>query len=203
MASPWPLTFSSGERPRALWALLFTKTVVLFVSCHDCELFQDFGDALCQLLHILSDFDPAGVHCMNKPYVGKRGWVFEFNKVTFFITTFAPFYPSNHARYSFGTENCYILFQPELSFAFHDLPEDTGATNWDAPQTVRDRIRVAFSDAGRQYPVPDDVSSPMALDMLRPIDQDGPVYEWWTRGKLISENDWNWTLWAFNQLLDV
>ena len=23
MASPWPLTFSSGERPRALWALLF------------------------------------------------------------------------------------------------------------------------------------------------------------------------------------
>ena len=23
MASPWPLTFSSGERPRALWVLLF------------------------------------------------------------------------------------------------------------------------------------------------------------------------------------
>ena len=25
MALPWPLTFSSGERPRALWALLFFK----------------------------------------------------------------------------------------------------------------------------------------------------------------------------------
>jgi len=24
MTSPWPLTFSSGERPRALWALLFS-----------------------------------------------------------------------------------------------------------------------------------------------------------------------------------
>ena len=29
MASPWPLTFSSGERPRALWALLFIVSVLL------------------------------------------------------------------------------------------------------------------------------------------------------------------------------
>ena len=29
MASPWPLTFSSGERPRALWALLFIEFIEL------------------------------------------------------------------------------------------------------------------------------------------------------------------------------
>ena len=32
MASPWALTFSSGERPRALWALLFYLVRVLCKS---------------------------------------------------------------------------------------------------------------------------------------------------------------------------
>jgi len=31
MASPWPLTFSSGERPRALWALLFSICIQLTI----------------------------------------------------------------------------------------------------------------------------------------------------------------------------
>ncbi|XP_052819851.1 uncharacterized protein LOC128245674 [Mya arenaria] len=144
---------------------------------------QAFGDALYKVLAILSDFDPAGFHCMDKSYVGKRGWVFEFNKITFFITTFAPFYPENHARYSHGAENCYIFFQPELSFAFKDLPPDTSETNWTEPKTVRDRIRIAFKEAGRRYTVPEDPSSPMALDMLRPINEGEGVYEWWKSEK--------------------
>ena len=35
MASPWPLTFSSGERPRALWALLFIYLVRLSPNNHN------------------------------------------------------------------------------------------------------------------------------------------------------------------------
>jgi len=36
MASPWPLIFSSGERPRALWALLFivwVENIALVLAC--------------------------------------------------------------------------------------------------------------------------------------------------------------------------
>jgi len=140
---------------------------------------QAFGDGLRDVLTVMSDHDPADVHCMNKFYVGKRGWVFEFNKVTFFITTFAPFYPKTHPRYSFGADNCYILFQPELSFGFHDLPPDTPHTDWNDPKTVRDKIRIAFKEAGRPYSMPDSVSSPMALEILRPVHDTDQVYEWW------------------------
>lgn len=149
-----------------------------------CNLFQAFGTGLYKVLKLISDFDPAGLHCMNKSYVGKRGWVFEFNKLTFFITTFAPFYPSMHPRYSFGADSCYILFQPELSFAFHDLPPDTTETKWEGPESVRDKIRVAFKEAGRPYSVPESVSSPMALEMLRPISEEEEVFEWWKQQDL-------------------
>lgn len=141
--------------------------------------FQAFGDGLGEVLTTMSNYDPEEIHCMNKSYVGQRGWVFEFNKVTFFITTFAPFYPESHPRYSFGASNCYILFQPELSFALHDLPPDVSHTEWEEPKTVRDRIRVAFRDAGRPFTIPESVSSPMVLEILRPISEKDEVYEWW------------------------
>ncbi|XP_045163543.2 uncharacterized protein LOC123527890 [Mercenaria mercenaria] len=144
---------------------------------------QDFGDGIYKVLKVISDNDPAKIHCMNKSYIDKRGWVFEFNKVTFFITTFAPFYPENHPRYAFGAKDCYILLQPEMSFAFHDLPPDTTETNWDQPQTVRDKIRVAFKDAGRSYYIPDSVYSPMVFEILRPISEQDSSYEWWKSGK--------------------
>ncbi|KAL4221693.1 hypothetical protein ACF0H5_019948 [Mactra antiquata] len=142
---------------------------------------EKFGDAIYRVLKTLSDNDPGEMYCMNKSYIGKRGWVFEFNKITFFITTFAPFYPEDHPRYSFGADNSYILFQPELSFAFHDLPSDTPHTNWEEPVTVRDKIRVAFKDAGRPYKIPDSIYHPMSDEILRPIKETDSIYEWWKR----------------------
>ena len=144
---------------------------------------QDFGDGIFRVLKVISDSDPAGVHCIEKSYIDKRGWVFEFNKVTFFITTFAPFYPETHPRYSFGAKDCYILLQPELSFAFHDLPPDSPETNWDTPKTVRDKIRVAFKEAGRSYYIPESIFSPMVHEILRPISDSASYYEWWRNGK--------------------
>ncbi len=132
------------------------------------------------MLTTLSDNDPAGVHCMDKSYVGKKGWVFEFNTVTFFVTTFAPFYPQSHSRYSFGASDCYILLQPEISFAQYDLNEDTPFTNWENPKTSRDKIRCAFKEAGREYPIRSTVYYPTAHDVVRPIASDGQVVEWWT-----------------------
>ena len=144
-------------------------------------IFQEFGDGLRDVLTSISDLDPAKIRCMNKSYIGKRGWVFEFNRCTFFITTFAPFYPKTHPRYAFGAKNCYIMLQPELSFAFHDLPDDSVETNWKDPQNIREKIRVAFREAGRPYYIPDSIYSPMAHEILRPIQDSDPLYEWWVK----------------------
>ncbi|KAK3759622.1 hypothetical protein RRG08_008204 [Elysia crispata] len=109
----------------------------------------------------------------------RRSWVFEFNKITFFLTSFAPFYPESNSRYGFETQHCYILFQPEISFAIHDLPPDTAETNWNHPVTVRDKIRIAFRDAGREYQAPMATRLPMVYDIVKPVDPYDTPLEWW------------------------
>ena len=118
---------------------------------------------------------------MDKSYLDKRGWVFEFNRLTFFITTFAPFYPSSNSRYAFGAEDCFILLQPEISFAQHDLTPDTPETHWERPVTVRDGIRVAFRVAGREYVIRDTVYYPMVHDVVKPVRREDPLVEWWLK----------------------
>ena len=115
-----------------------------------------------------------------KKSIERKGWVFEFNKVTFFITTFAPCYPSTHPRYAFHSDACFILFQPEISFAQHDLPSDTIHTNWIHPKTVRDQVRVAFKERGQGYLVRDTVSYPMVWDIVRPLDKTDNFVKWWS-----------------------
>ncbi|XP_070207799.1 uncharacterized protein [Littorina saxatilis] len=144
---------------------------------------QAFGKGARRILQVLSDLDPAGFKCMDKSYIDKRGWVFEFNRVTFFVTTFAPFYPPTNSRYSYGAEDCFILLQPEISFAQQDLPLDTPETNWAQPKTVRDRIRTAFRDAGREYLIRDTVHYPMVYDIVKPLKDGDPLVEWWAKDK--------------------
>nr|KAG5692055.1 hypothetical protein BaRGS_021487 [Batillaria attramentaria] len=78
-------------------------------------------------------------------------------------------------------DDCFILFQPELSFAQHDLPDDTPVTNWDNPVTVRDRIRTAFRAAGRSYNIRETILYPMAHDIVKPLFDDDPLVEWWLK----------------------
>lgn len=116
---------------------------------------------------------------MDSKNIDKKGWVFEFNKVTCFITTFAPYYDETSPRYAFGAKDCYILFQPEISFAQHNIPIDTPKTNWDNPKTVRDKIRVAFRDAGRPYKIRETVYYPMCEDMIKPLGETDDIIKWW------------------------
>ena len=116
---------------------------------------------------------------MNSTNIDKKGWVFEFDRITFFVTSFAPFYPETSPRYGFGAKDCYILFQPEISFAQHNIPVDTIETNWDNPKTVRDKIRVGFKEAGRPYKMRETVYYPMCEDMVKPVHETDPVIKWW------------------------
>ena len=111
----------------------------------------------------------------------RKSWVFEFNRTTFFVTTFAPFYPDSNSRFSFGCSDCYILFQPELSFAIHDLPDDTAHTNWGRPANVRDRIRIAYQEAGRAYEPPMATKEPMVYDIVKRCYPQDVIFEWWSK----------------------
>ena len=105
----------------------------------------------------------------SKSNIDSPSWVFEFNKLTFFITTFAPIYPETNSRYAFNTNECFILFQPEISFAIHNLPFDTHITNWTEPKTVRDKIRLAFRNSGREYLIRNKIRYPMSHDMIKSL----------------------------------
>ncbi|CAF2054001.1 unnamed protein product [Rotaria magnacalcarata] len=150
---------------------------------HATATIEDFGRIFKQILRFLSDHDPAKRHCMNvsPSRIGQNGWVFEFYRITFFITTFTPHYPETHPRYSHGFNNyCHILFQPELSFLRHNLPDDTPDTNWIEPITSRDKTRVAFRDHGREYPIRPTIYYPPSHDMIRPLSNDlADIVEWW------------------------
>lgn len=145
-----------------------------------------FAQVFCQLLETLAENDPSGKNCLADGInIDSPKWVFEFNRVTFFITTFAPVYPPTHSRYTHEVNECFVLFQPEISFARHNLPPDTPKTNWDQPQTVRDRIRVQFRASSRDYLIRDTVNYPMSHDIVKPMGINDPPIEWWKYRKNI------------------
>ena len=144
---------------------------------HDVNL---FGQAVYRTLKCLSDSDPSQMHCMSVSYLGQRGWGFIFNRETIFVTTFAPCYPTTSSRYVFGAEHCFVLLQPTYSFVHHSIGNDTPHTNWEAPQTARDRIRRAYRDSGRPYHIRDTIFYPTAHDLVKPLCNEGTdLVEWW------------------------
>lgn len=145
---------------------------------------KELGECVRNMLTSLSKLDPANEQMMQVNFVGSRGWRFRFAGVDFFVTTFAPCYPSSSPRYAFGSSHAFILLQPESSFARHNLPEDTAETNWEAPKTIRDKTRVAFKEAGRPYFIPNTTDYPPAEHIVKPIKDDGKaanIVRWWVK----------------------
>jgi len=145
---------------------------------------EDLGACVKDLLMGLSELDPAGEHVMRKSYIGARGWNFRFDRMDFFVTTFAPCYPTTSSRFAYGVGRAFVLLQPEISFDRHKLPDDTPHTQWDKPETIRDMARVNFRKAGQSYWIPPTVSYPMAEHIVKPLQDDGDtVVRWWQLDK--------------------
>merc|ERR1712142_343723 len=70
-----------------------------------------FAEAVNYVIAVLSDNDPAFMHCMDSNLISTNKWIFEFNSVKMRVVTFAPFYLKTSNRYTFKLPNCYILFQ--------------------------------------------------------------------------------------------
>lgn len=132
--------------------------------------------------------------CMSdEQFIGQRRWVFEVGcglserpSTTFFVTTLSPFYPASSPRRSLDPDWSFVLLQPEISFARHDLPPDHGSDSRASPtgRDIRDRIRDAFRAAGKPYHVQCPTESVMAHQVVRPPDKlSNDVVEWWWKCK--------------------
>jgi len=97
------------------------------------------------------------------------------------MTTFAPCYGNNHARYPFESstefDSCWVLMQPEWSFGYHNIGADHP---WDdAKSTIRQKIRHRFRDFGRLYYVPPTRFYPMAPMIVPPLEIGDKLLDWW------------------------
>lgn len=72
-----------------------------------------------------------------------------------------------------------MLLQPEYSFAWHDIGNDAPDTQWNNPQTMRDKIRVEFKKAGRPYEIPPTIFYSPALYIVKPLELGAPTLDWW------------------------
>jgi FPC/CPF motif-containing protein YcgG len=120
-----------------------------------CGDVTSFARTVRQVLRVISDHDPVGVHCMDMESIDRPGWHFTFCTVPIFITSFAPFYGPRHSRHMYPdastAQSCFILLQPETSFHRHDIGSDTPLTQFVNPVTMRDKIRCSFFNANQKY----------------------------------------------------
>uniref|UniRef100_A0A7S3KXU1 Uncharacterized protein n=1 Tax=Amphora coffeiformis TaxID=265554 RepID=A0A7S3KXU1_9STRA len=137
------------------------------------------------VLTSLSDRDSAKENMMRKAYIGQRGWRFRLSGTDFFVTIFAPCYPSTSSRFSFGTPSAFVLLQPEVSFYRHKLSADSPVTA-DPPKTIRGRTRLAFRNAGRSYHIPDTIHYPLAEHIVKPLRDDGKAIVRWSTDDAIK-----------------
>lgn len=142
---------------------------------------DEFANVVRRVLFAISDCDPAGERSARKNYVHTSAWHFVFAKFPIFVTTFAPCYGIDSSRHSYGADSVFILLQPEYSFLNHDIPADTPDTNWEAPMTIRDRIRKSFRTAGQSYTIPCTTHYPAAEHIVPPTKIGGCPIRWWER----------------------
>lgn len=141
---------------------------------------DNFAKTVSRVLKTVGENDPDDSKSIRSKRISKMGWRFSFCQNTIFITTFSPVYPETNSRWSFGVKgSCFILFQPEESFGFHDLSPDTPHTNWDNPITERDKIRVGFKKSGREYEIPPSVYYPQAEHIVKAMKNGDPIVKWW------------------------
>lgn len=109
-------------------------------------------------------------------------WRFTFSDVSFFITTFAPFYRGDHPRFSWCNKSAFIFMQPEFSFDVHGIHENNPKR-----ETIKIGIRDEFSKSTIGYSS-NLVEQPMeALKYVKPLYSDSHPVRWWEANGSIAK----------------
>ncbi|WP_160311003.1 YqcI/YcgG family protein [Streptomyces sp. 150FB] len=95
------------------------------------------------MVHTLMSADPRAPRPLDRPAVLRPDWRLSFAGVDYFMPVFAPLYPAEHSRHTFGVRDQVFLFlQPNESFH-----RRLGRR----PRQVRQAIRHRFEAAGQPY----------------------------------------------------
>lgn len=134
---------------------------------------QSFAGFLNKLLHDIHLLDTKAVRYFTEG-IETMEWDFTFNKIRFFIPTFAPFYKKSHPRYSFNQDTAFIMFQPDSTFDKHNI----NSKNPDRDE-VTEKIKSLFLENNISYSLKYVKGSFKAIRYLKPINLEDPPIKWW------------------------
>lgn len=105
------------------------------------------------------------------------GWWLVIHGVELFVLSFAPCYPEDHPRTTYGVDATYLVLQPRNSFSRRRQSGERSL-----PALVKRRIRRLFVDAEQPYDT-DLADSPLeAHQFVKPLLIGDPPVEWWLEG---------------------
>lgn len=134
---------------------------------------DSFSRLLNCVLLTLRNTDPTHTGRLNEN-ITTLEWDFIYRDVEFFVPTFAPFYKSNHTRYSHVEKSAFIMLQPDHCF-------DRRGINSKNPerQLISQRVKARFEKAGYQYDTKLVTGTPKAVRYIHPLEIGQDWVKWW------------------------
>lgn len=142
------------------------------------EQIRDLASFSSAFLHLVTELGRASKEAgRNNPMeedISSPEWRFKFCGISFFITTFAPFYRGDHPRFSWRRDSAFILLQPEFSFDHHGIHSNNPNRT-----SIKKSIRQGFSRNSVGYST-DLVEQPLeALKYIKPLQLGDSPVKWW------------------------
>jgi hypothetical protein len=113
------------------------------------------------------------------------GWQLEIAGTRTFATLFSPIYPEDNPRSVIDEGFGYVMLQPEHSF-HRLLPR--GKLDPGRRAAIKDSIRRAFRNAGKDYDPLDTVPATEAQKYVKPLHMDDPIVSWWSLGSDLASS---------------
>ncbi|RKP48239.1 YqcI/YcgG family protein [Trinickia fusca] len=148
------------------------------IRIHVPEQIRDLASFSSAFFHIVAELGraskEAGWDNPMEENLSSPEWRFRFCGISFFITTFAPFYRGDHPRFSWRRDSAFVLLQPEFSFDHHGIHSNNPKRT-----SIKETIRQGFSRNSVGYST-DLVEQPLeALKYIKPLQLGDSPIEWW------------------------
>jgi hypothetical protein len=160
--------FVQDEEPEAL-----DMFVVEVCDHEDVRSIDNFARLLHYILHTLNKVDPTQRANVTDGILSKE-WNFTYNGLKFFVPTFAPFYSTTHARYSYSMDSAFIAFQPDHCFDRHGITSKNPHRH-----KITESIRSKFERGGSGYDIELVSHSIKAIRYIKPLLIGQNPIRWW------------------------
>lgn len=139
----------------------------------DIHSLEGFSEILYRVLFTFHNLDPHRTGALTDG-ITTLDWDFVYRGVRFFIPTFAPFYDTQHPRYSHHAPSAFIVLQPDHCFTRRGI-----CRNSPSRELTAQGIRDAFAERGSPYDVHLVSGSPKAERYIKPLKVGDPPVRWW------------------------